>query len=342
VTALRAVQYLRNRRFEVGGVEARPPGPDEVAIDIAYTGICGTDLHIFHGAMDQRVPDRLTPGHETSGVVAAIGDGVDHVAEGDHVVVRPLDWCGECRPCRTGSSHICYNLKFLGIDVTGSMQERWVAPARVVYRIPPDLPLDEAALVEPLAVAVHDVRRSEIEPGDKTVVIGGGPIGQLIALVARDAGGDVAVSEPDAFRRSFADESGFATIDPLSGDLPGFVDDWTGGDGADLAFEVSGSAPGALAMTEVLAGRGRAVVVGIYPQPVPVDLFKFFWRELTLVGSRVYADEDFREAIDLIASGRVEARRFLSATFPMERATEAYEHLDGGGGGLMKVLVESS
>ncbi len=341
MTGLRGVQYLRDRKFEVGSVPADPPGPGQVAIDIAYTGICGTDLHIFHGAMDQRVPERLVPGHETSGVVQAIGDGVDHVAVGDHVVVRPLDWCGECRPCTTGASNICYRLKFLGIDVPGSMQERWVAPARVVYRVPPDLPLDEAALVEPTAVAVHDVRRAEINSGDKVVVIGGGPIGQLIALVAADKGGEVVVSEPNPYRRGFAEEAGFTTINPVAGDLPGFIDEWTSGDGADLAFEVSGSEPGALAMTDVLAGRGRAVVVGIYPQPVPVDLFKFFWRELTLVGSRVYADEDFREAIELIAAGRVPARRFLSATFPMSRATEAFEHLDAGGD-LMKVLVESN
>ncbi len=333
-----AVHYLRNRSFEIAPTAVRDPGPGEVAIDIAYTGVCGTDLHIYHGDMDARVPDRLIPGHEASGTVAAVGPDVDHVALGDAVVVMPLDWCGDCRPCRRGTPNICYHLRLLGIDVPGSMQQRWVAPARVVFPVPAGVPLDQAALVEPLAVAVHDVRRAEVAPGDRVVVIGGGPVGQLIALVAADAGADVLVSEPDAFRRAFAADSGFGTIDPTQDDLAERITRWTEGDGADIAFEVSGSPAGARAMTAVLAGRGRGVVVGIHPQPPAVDLFRVFWRELTLVGSRVYAQQDFTAAIELAAGGGLDLARFISVVHPMDEVTRAFESLEDGAG-LMKVLI---
>jgi 2-desacetyl-2-hydroxyethyl bacteriochlorophyllide A dehydrogenase len=279
-------------------------------------------------------------GHEVSGTVAAVGPEVEGLDPGDRVVVMPLDWCGECRPCRRGTHNICYDLRLLGIDTPGSMQERWIAPARVVFPVPAGVPLDLAALVEPLAVAVHDVSRGGVAAGDRVVVIGGGPVGQLIALVARERGAEVVVSEPDGFRRGFADESGFTTIDPTATDPAAWVAEWTGGEGADVAFEVSATTAGARAMTDVLAGRGTAVAVGIYAQPPPVDLFRFFWRELSLIGARVYADEDFAAAVDLVAGGALPLDRFVSAVYPLEQAAEAFARLEAGGG-LMKVLIDS-
>jgi 2-desacetyl-2-hydroxyethyl bacteriochlorophyllide A dehydrogenase len=336
----RAAHFLGDRRFvTASGLEAALPGPGRVVISVAFTGLCGTDLHLFHGQMAHRVHLPLIMGHETSGTVAEVGEGVAHVNPGDPVTVMPIATCGECRACREGNIQVCYGLRFLGIDAQGSLQERWEVPASVVFPLPARLPLDEAALIEPLAVAVHDVRRAAPAPGEKVVVIGGGPVGQLISLVARAGGADVLLVEPDEGRRRFADDLGTAAADPAAADLREKIDAWTGGDGADLAFEVSATHPGTRLMTDVLATRGRGVVVGIQAQPAPVDLFRVFWRELTLLGARTYQPADFEEAIRLADAGAVPLRRFISEVHPLGAAQRAFERLEEGRG-LMKVLVD--
>ncbi len=336
-----AAYYVEPGTVRSGASSSRQtPGPGDVAIDIAYTGICGTDLHIFHGHMDGRVQRPLTPGHETSGTVAEVGPDVTHLEVGDRVVVMPLDWCGTCYACQRGHRNVCHQLRFLGIDTPGSMQERWVVPARTVMSLPDGVNLRHAALVEPVAVAVHDVRRAAIVPGERAVVIGGGPIGQLIAWIARAQGAEVAVSEPDAARRELALAGGFEVVDPLATNLPEWVANASENGGADVAFEVSGTAAGARAMTDVLVARGRAVIVGIHSEPRPVDLHRCFWRELSLLGARVYERADFAEAVDIVTRGDVPCDDFISAVYPLAEAGEAFARLDRGEG-VMKILVES-
>src|SRR5437762_4202393 len=177
---MRSALYTGEPTCAVGDRPARPPGPGEVRIQVAYTGICGTDLHIRHGAMDHRVTKPAVIGHEMAGRVAEVGTDVPDWAPGDAVTVMPLEWCGKCPACRAGNQHICHKLNFVGIDSPGSLQGSWTVPARLLVRLPPDLPLRHAALVEPTAVAVHDVRRSGLVSGEKALVVGGGPIGLLI------------------------------------------------------------------------------------------------------------------------------------------------------------------
>src|SRR5665213_647950 len=193
---MRALRYVAAGQVEVSEIEAIPPAEGQVQIEVAYTGICGTDLHIFHGSMDARVTRPAVIGHEMAGRIATIGAGVDAWSVGDPVTVMPLDWDGSCPACVAGNTHLCHNLKFIGIDAAGSLQRLWTVPARTLVRLPATLPLDQAALVEPTAVAVHDVRRARLVAGEKVLVVGGGPVGFLIAIVAREAGADVLVVEP--------------------------------------------------------------------------------------------------------------------------------------------------
>jgi 2-desacetyl-2-hydroxyethyl bacteriochlorophyllide A dehydrogenase len=201
------------------------------------------------------------------------------------------------------------------------------------------MPLAHAALVEPTAVAVHDVRRAQLQPGEKALVIGGGPVGVLIALVARSIGAEVVVLELDPHRRAVAGGLGLRTLDPAHDDIPAFIDDWTGGAGATVAFEVSGSASGVNAAVQLLAVRGRLVIVGIHSQPREIDLFRFFWRELTMVGARVYDRTDYVTAIDLVHRGQVPADALISRIEPLENAAAAFAALENGGG-VMKVLID--
>jgi 2-desacetyl-2-hydroxyethyl bacteriochlorophyllide A dehydrogenase len=319
-------------------IEPRRPGAGEVEITVAYTGICGTDLHIVHGAMDARVARPAVLGHEMSGSIAAVGEGVDGWSVGDHVTVMPLAWCGHCPACRAGHSHICHNLNFLGIDSPGSMQASWVVPANVLVALPSDLPPEVGALVEPTAVAVHDVRRSGLIPGEQALVVGGGPIGLLVACVARAAGADVLVLELSEQRRALAETLGLNVVDPTTSDMAALVTDWTDGAGVAVGFEVSGSVAGLDTAINLLAVRGRLVVVAIHATPPPVDLFRMFWRELTLIGARVYDRSDFEQAIRLLHEGAVPGAQLITRIEPMSRVTTAFEALESGE--AMKILVD--
>jgi 2-desacetyl-2-hydroxyethyl bacteriochlorophyllide A dehydrogenase len=306
-------------------------------LKVAYVGICGTDLHILDGDMDARVTLPAILGHEMSGTVTAIGDGVTDWAPGDEVVVVPLDWCGSCPACLRGFTHICYRLNFIGIDSPGAMQGSWNVPQRTLVRVPANLGLKEAALAEPTAVAVHDVRRSELRPGQKALVVGGGPIGLLIASVASAVGGEVLVSEPNEQRRTLIERIGLRTVDPTD-ELAAVIDEWTQGAGVDVSFEVSGSSGGVEAAVTSLAARGRLALVAIHSRPTPVDLFKFFWRELTLVGARVYESGDFEEALRLLGDGSIPTNDLITDVVSLSDAPAAFDRLRAGQ--AMKVLVE--
>jgi (R,R)-butanediol dehydrogenase / meso-butanediol dehydrogenase / diacetyl reductase len=179
-----AARYLSARTLDTARAHSAPPGSGEVELAPAYVGICGTDLHIFHGDMDARVSTPAVLGHEMAGRVVRCGPDVTDWRPGDAVTVMPLRWDGTCPACRNGHQHICQHLDFIGIDSPGAMQQRWTVPASTLIRLPDSLPLDRAALVEPTAVAVHDVGRAGVREGERTVVVGGGPVGVLIALVA--------------------------------------------------------------------------------------------------------------------------------------------------------------
>jgi (R,R)-butanediol dehydrogenase / meso-butanediol dehydrogenase / diacetyl reductase len=333
-----AAFYRGNHQFVVEPVAERQPGPGEVAVDIAFVGICGTDMHVFHGNMDARVGLNRIIGHETSGRVAAMGDGVEGLSVGDNVVVRPLHHCGECPACTAGNSHICHNLKFLGLDTDGAMQSRWIVPAFTLHRLPPNMPLDVAAMVEPLAVAVHDVRRARLARGETALVIGGGPIGMLIAMVAHAEGARVLLSEINESRMAMADALGFEGLNPRNMDVAQAVLDRTGGAGADVVFEVSGTQPGVDLMTDAAAARGRIVMVAIHAKKPQVDLFRFFWREIEMLGARVYEAQDYDRAIAMIAEG-LPVGRLITDRHPLSGVQAAFDALNGNAT-AMKSLIQ--
>jgi (R,R)-butanediol dehydrogenase/meso-butanediol dehydrogenase/diacetyl reductase len=336
---MRAAAYVGDQTIRVEEREPVDPARGQVRLDVAYVGICGTDLHIKHGAMDARVTLPAVIGHEMSGTVAAVGEGVTAWSPGDRVTVMPLRWCGDCAACRTGHRHVCERLVFVGIDAPGALQQSWTVDQDLVVRLPEGLSLEQAALAEPLAVAVHDVRRSGLAAGGRALVVGGGPIGLLIALVAASEGIDVLVSEPNAFRRAIAQQLGVRAMDPPADDVASAVDEWTDGAGVDVSFEVSGSVPGLATATHSLRVRGRLVVVAIHSQPVPIDLFRVFWRELELAGARVYEHTDFERAVELLAAGAIPTAPLISAVVPLEKTADAFTALEGGGD-VLKVLVD--
>ena len=335
---MRAAYYEGNQNIRVGDGVPVDPGAGQVQIRVNFCGICGTDLHLFHGAMAHRLKLPHVLGHEMAGVIAATGADVTGWKTGDRVTVRPLDPCGKCPACAAGHSHICHSLKFIGIDVPGALQELWTVPAHTLHRLPENLTLRQGALVEPIAVAAHDVRLSELAPGEYAVVIGGGPIGALVALVARTRGARVVMSEVNPFRIQLARDLGIEVVNPQETDLVALVNQQTCGAGADVVFEVSGSAAGAEMMTKLPRTRGRIVVVAIYAEAPKIDLFRFFWRELRLCGARVYEAQDFEAAIALAASGSLPLDKIVTNVVPLEGLIDGMHQMERGGD-VMKVLV---
>jgi 2-desacetyl-2-hydroxyethyl bacteriochlorophyllide A dehydrogenase len=333
-----AAYYHGNKTLTLGPCVSVPPGPGEVRLDVAYCGICGTDVHIYHGAMDKRVRIPQIIGHEASATVSEVGEGVSGFAPGDPVVVRPLDNRAET-PADRGHSHICAGLKFIGIDSPGAFQQSWNVPAFTLHKAPANLDLKTAALAEPLAVACHDIRMGGLKSGELAVVIGGGPIGMLVALVARHAGACVLVSEVNPARLEFARSLGLEAVNPADPDLPALCKELSNGSGADIVFEVSGAKAAASGMTDLLAIRGRVVLVAIYPQPIELNLFHFFWKELTLHGARVYEPQDYERALELMAANALPLERMITAVYPLDRIGEAFAAIDAGSEG-MKTLID--
>lgn len=334
-----ATFYEGNRSIRVGDNAPVEPGPGDVQLKVSHCGICGTDLHIYHGAMDGRVTMPAVLGHEMSGTIHKLGSGVTDFAVGERVAVMPLAPCEDCPACTAGHSHICQNLNFLGIDTPGAFQSYWTVPAATLHRLPNNLSLMHGALIEPLAVACHDVRLAGVKEGDQVVVLGGGPIGMLVALVAQHAGADVIVSEINPYRVGLASALNLEAVNPNDIELVDLVTNRTNGAGADIVFEVSGSQAGASVMTDLLRTRGLAVVVAIFAKKPEIDLFRFFWRELRLQGVRVYESQDFADAIALAASGDLPLDKLITDVRPLSALKSGFEDMDKGGQ-VMKILLE--
>lgn len=334
---MRAAFYRGSKTFTVGTAERVSPGAGEALLRVRRVGICGTDLHIFQGDLDHRVPKNGIIGHETLAEVAEAPAGSGFSA-GDRVVVEPLSFCGTCRACRMGASYLCYRLKVLGVDLPGGLQDYWPVPVARLLHVPDHVSDDHAALTEPLAVAVHDVRRAEVKAGDNVLVFGGGPIGTLIAMACRHRGARVVVAEVNEFRVEILRGLGLEVLGP-DRDVVRSVDEWTGGVGADVVFEVTGNARAARLVTAVARVWATISIVAIHAEPVALDLYQFFARELVMHGSRLYSRGDWEEAIRLIAEGPVPVAPLISRTIPLEQIQQGMETALGGGA-VMKVLVD--
>jgi len=334
---MRAAFYQGARTFTTGEMATPTPGPQEALLRVRRVGICGTDLHIFQGHLDHRVPKGGVIGHETFGEIVE-APGASGFTRGDRVVVEPVVFCGSCRACRVGAAYLCYQLKVLGVDLPGGMREYWAVSTTRLLRVPDSITDDHAALIEPLAVAVHDVARADVKRGDAVLIFGGGPIGTLIALVARHRGARVAVVEVNPFRLDILKAFGLERVEPGT-NVVAWADQWTDGTGVDVAFEVTGNPAAARVVADVVRVWGTVSIVAIHAEPVPVNLYQMFARELVMHGSRLYARADWEEAIRLVASGAVPVAPLVSRRIPLESLQRGMEEALGGGP-VMKVLVE--
>jgi threonine dehydrogenase-like Zn-dependent dehydrogenase len=330
-------------------VESRPdptPGEGEVLIRVVATGICGSDVHGFTGENGRRSPGQVM-GHETVGRVERLGPGVsspDALRPGTPVTVNPVISCGSCPACAAGSEQSCERRRVIGVspDILSAFAELLVAPERNVVRLPADMPIEHGALVEPLAVGFHAVRRAGGAASDSVLVIGGGPIGQACVIAAQRAGaGATAVSEPNPARRRAAAALGAVPVDPGEETLAEQVRAALGGPASLVVDAVGSTASLASAMACSRFGA-RIVLVGMSSPRVELAAYAVSTEERTVIGSFSYSDRDFRETAEWVGIGPHGLGRLIDERVDLAGAPDAFARLGRGDTGASKILVTPS
>jgi 2-desacetyl-2-hydroxyethyl bacteriochlorophyllide A dehydrogenase len=316
----------------------------ETLIKVKYIGICGSDVHLLHGKNSSAIYP-LLPGHEFVGeVVESKGEGSERLKAGDVVAAQEVISCGVCEACAKGEDNVCRHLKIIGIHTDGGFAEYVKVKTRKVFVLPKDIDLRVAALIEPLAVAVHDVRRSELKVGETVFIAGGGPIGLLIGMAARLAGARrVVVSEVMEGRLVLAKELGFDTVNPTFPSFDEDVERLSDGRGFDVSFETAGVQQSMDACLEHTKNTGRVIVLAT-PTVLPVlDTNKVFMKELSLLGVRVNAQYSFMGAVDIVTSGIIDDRLKLlvSNEYTLDEIEEAFKEAETNKNAF-KILVKVS
>ncbi|MFQ5914368.1 MAG: 2,3-butanediol dehydrogenase [Nitrospinota bacterium] len=347
---MKALRWHGPKDVRLDEVPKPSPAPGEVVVAVAACGICGSDLHEYlHGPVYiPKAPHPLTGalppvtlGHEFCGRVVEVGPEVEAVKKGERVVVNPCLLCLECAWCRRGQLNYCAKLGSLGLSRDGAFAPLVSVPAYGCHALPPEVDDHQAAVVEPLAVAIHACQKARLTGGERVAVIGAGAIGLLVLQVLKAKGaGWVAVVEPrEGCRRLACDLGADAAIDPKAEDPVRSVARLTGGERVAVALECVGS-PAAFATAFRVAGKGgRVVMVGLLPQPVQTNLLGLLAHEKEIIGSSAYVNE-FSEAIGLLARGSVRIDPLVTARIALKDAlTRGLEALLRREEGHVKILV---
>jgi len=341
---VRAGVFRGPREVAVEDVEEPLVSAGGIMIDVRACGICGSDLHLFNTG--KAIASGQVMGHEFAGQVAQVGDDVRGIAVGDRVAAMPLVPCWVCAPCRAGEVQLCVQAfaPGIGFGLPGAFAERLHIPGalvgQTVFRLPDELGYDAGALLEPLAVAVHAVRRSGVPPGATAVVLGLGPIGQLVARVLRAGGVErIAGVERSEFRRECAERAGIPTTAGGAALRPALAEVLGADAAVDVVFECTGVPALAEQASRLVRRGGTVTIVAVYEEPAPIDVSAFAVREITVRGSSAYAPADFAEALRLLEAGTVSAADFVTSRAPLAELPQALAEQAQAPRSL-KVLIE--
>mgnify|MGYP006271185549 CR=1 FL=1 len=320
-----------------------PPG--SVELDVEWCGICGSDLHEFEADTMSTYATPVVIGHEFSGVVSRVGEGVDSVRVGQRVAVEPFLHCRECAACLAGDSHLCPSLAVVGAHhAGGGFAQKAVVPAYTLHALPDSIAPEVGALIEPLAVGWHALRKAHFTAGQSVLIIGAGPIGlaSLLCAQAQDASLTlVSVRRPGARERAARELGADAVLDASSDDVLARVMELTDGRGVDVVLECSGATEGMELSMKALANGGVIVSLSVWLEPAPCDYLQLLLKEATIVGSKGYNGQDFPEVIEAVASGRIVApERIITTRLALDDViTDGFMELERDRTAHVKVLV---
>jgi 2-desacetyl-2-hydroxyethyl bacteriochlorophyllide A dehydrogenase len=316
-------------------------GPGEVLLRVRRIGVCGTDIHVWHGK-HPFTPYPVVQGHEFSAEVAAVGEGVTRVKLGQRATAWPQETCGKCNPCRRGDYHICDELKVRGFQAPGCAQDFFLTEEEKVVVFPETLTFDQGALIEPASVAAHSTNRARDLTGRNVAVFGAGTIGNLVAQAARCRGAaKVLVTDLSDFRLEKAREAGIdVTCNPAKEDVGAACREAFGEKGFDVAFEAVGAEASLDDAVQNIQKGGDIVVLGVFGDRPRVDMSVMGDREISLIGTLMYQQADYEQAVEWIASGQMITEPLVTAHFPMEQYAEAYRFIEAQGDKTLKVVID--
>ena len=313
---------------------------EQVLIRVKNIGVCGSDVHVYHG-LHPYTSYPVVQGHEVSGIISELGELVQGFSEGDQVVFMPQVTCGTCYPCRHEMYHICDSLKVMGFQIGGAAQEIIAIDAEKVLKVPHHVPSDQAAMVEPIAVAVHALSRGGEVKGKNVLVLGAGTIGNLVGQVAKALGARaVMITEISEYKREQARQSGLDIIVDPAKDLNKAILDHFGPDRADLILECVGVQDTITQAVSIARKGSTIVVVGVFGKKPQVDLGLVQDREISLVGTLMYQRGDYEKAIELVSKGQLTLEKMISRHYAFRQYMDAYRDIDLAKGNIMKVMID--
>lgn len=317
------------------------PGPDQVLVKIKRIGVCGSDIHVYHGT-HPFTSYPITQGHEVSGVVVKTGEYAKNYSVGQKVVIEPQVYCGHCYPCLHGKYNLCENLKVMGFQTTGTASEYFAVDESKVTPIPDEMTYDEAAMIEPLAVTVHAAKRFEDIRGSKVVVLGCGPIGILLMQSAKALGAaEVMVTDVSEYRLQLAKQLGADyVVNTAEKDFGEALTEAFGPDKADVMYDCAGND---ITMNQAIlnARKGSTIIlVAVFGKMANVDLAKLNDSEIDLNTTMMYRHEDYVDAIRLVNEGKIQLQPLMSNHFAFQDYLKAYEYIDANKETTMKVIID--
>lgn len=322
--------------------------PGKVKVKVAFAGICGSDLHAYHGAgVQQDVPHPvsgemapLTLGHEFAGTISEVGEGVEDISVGDRVTIEPLIYCGKCQYCKQNHYNQCVDFGFIGLNANGGFAEYAIVEPKMVHKLPDSVSLEEGALVEPTAVALHAVRQSQLKVGDKVAVFGVGPIGLLTIMAAQAAGAsEIYAVDVSPERLEKATTVGAThTINAIEENSVEKILALSAG-GVDIAYEVAGAEVTLANALSTVKKKGEVMVVSIIPEPVKVDILQLTIKEANITSVLAYRNI-FPEVINLIDSGRLDVKKVITKKIALDQVVEEGLELLGKDKSQAKILID--
>ncbi|MDQ3239237.1 MAG: alcohol dehydrogenase catalytic domain-containing protein [bacterium] len=312
---------------------------NEILLKTKKVGICGTDLHIYHGGMN--VPTPLVLGHEFVGDVVKVGSAVGNVKVGDRAVAEHVIGCGICSYCKIGKKNICLNPIVFGLHKSGALAEYMAIPADLVYALPEGMDYDQGVLVEPLSIAVYAMRQANVQIGDRVAIIGQGPIGLFTDQVAKAAGATVYGVDILDSRLAYAKDKGFIDepINSKSQNPVQVIQELTGEDGVDVVFEAVGIESTAQIALDITRRGGRVLVLGVYEHNVSINMMNIVKKELEVKGSWTCLNS-IESTIHLLQSGKINTESFITHRYAFDDSIKAFEDASGYGENRIKSLIE--
>ncbi|MED4732277.1 zinc-binding alcohol dehydrogenase family protein [Aneurinibacillus migulanus] len=336
---MRAVQVQKAHELLIQEVEKpRVENTTDVLVKVKRVGICGSDMHIYHGTNPLATLPRVV-GHEVAGEVVEVGDDVKTIQVGDHVVVEPIRYCGTCYACRKGRPNVCASLSVFGVHEDGGMREWFVLPEKQIHVVDSSLPWDEIVLAEPYTIGAQAIWRGQVEKGDTVLIQGAGPIGICILKMAKLQGATVMITDLNDERLFFAKENGAdIVINASRENIRETVTQWTKGEGVNVVIDAV-----CLPMTfelsvDVVSPAGTVVVLGFDERPAPISQLPITKKEVTIVGSRLQTNQ-FPKVVSLLNERKLTHNGLVTHTFPLEKVQDAFDFVEKYPDKVRKALI---